>query len=209
MLKSGDRVGKWTVIEPAAPTKWKQARWLCRCECGTQRPVAAHHLKLARSMSCGCGPHMNGLTHGGTLGGVSSPEHYSWRGMRTRCQNPRASNWRLYGGRGIQVCERWDSFAAFLEDMGPKPTPQHSIERLDRNGDYKPGNCIWATAKQQARNTSRNRRITFRGETRTVPEWAERTGLPYSILKKRFGLGWSVEKALTRPIGRWAEASLS
>lgn len=131
-----------------------------------------------------------------------SAEYRTWQALRNRCENPNDTKYHLYGGHGIKVCERWrESFANFYADMGPKPSPRHSVERRDGNGPYSPENCYWATYKQQNRNTSRNRMITFRGETLSLAEWAERTGIGYAALTHRvMRAGWSVERALTTPV---------
>ncbi len=108
--------------------------------------------------------------------------------MKTRCYNPRFKDFRLYGGRGIIVCERWiHSFVAFYCDMGPKTTPKHSLDRIESRGNYEPGNCRWATWKEQANNwAERNRRVTFNGETLGLPEWAARLGIKRETLRDRF-----------------------
>ena len=134
--------------------------------------------------------------------GVSkSPEHRSWLSMMTRCvwSTPDREDWHLYQGRGITVCERWLDFANFLTDMGPKPTPRHTIDRYpDGDGNYEPKNCRWATPKEQARNWKhRNVLISFNGESLTMSEWAERIGIARESLRDRFQSGWSIEKALT------------
>lgn len=127
-------------------------------------------------------------------------EYRSWSGMRTRCTNQRFVDWRLYGGRGISVCERWNSFANFFADMGPKPSPKHSLDRINSDGNYEPSNCRWATAKEQANNWScRNRKLTFNGETLSIPEWAARLELTRESLRDRIESGWPIEKALTTP----------
>lgn len=128
-------------------------------------------------------------------------EYRAWSCMRTRCRNPRFVDWHLYGGRGVVVCDRWDSFSAFFADMGPKPSPKHSLDRYPNpNGNYEPANCRWATPKEQANNwASRNRRVTFRGETLGLAQWAARLGLRRESLRDRLATGWSVEKALTTP----------
>ena len=124
----------------------------------------------------------------------------SWRGMLARCYSRTHHAYARYGGRGIAVCERWRaSFEAFLEDMGPRPSKRQSIDRIDNDGDYEPGNCRWATPRQQARNRRNNREITWRGETRTVAGWAEVLGLSKHALRHRLEAGWSIERVLTAP----------
>lgn len=127
-------------------------------------------------------------------------EYRAWSDMLTRVRNPRFKDWKLYGGRGITVCNRWLAFSNFFADMGEKPTPKHSLDRKDSDGNYEPGNCRWATAKEQARNWKhRNRRIEFRGENLLLLEWAERIGISRESLRDRINSGWSIEKALLTP----------
>lgn len=128
-------------------------------------------------------------------------ERKVWAGMLQRCGNPSAENYSLYGGRGIRVCKRWcESFDAFYEDMGPRPGAGYQIDRIDNDGNYEPGNCRWATAKENSRNRRNNRRLTFRGETLTVAEWAERLKLTATVIYSRLSLGWSARRALTAPV---------
>ncbi len=116
--------------------------------------------------------------------------------MRTRCRNSRCKDYRHYGGRGIGICSRWDDFAAFLADMGSRPD-RGTIERIDVDGNYEPGNCRWASQKEQTRNKRTNVRVTFDGQTLCVGEWAERMGLPSQRLWQRlFKLKWPIERAL-------------
>lgn len=127
-------------------------------------------------------------------------EYRAWSGMHTRTRNRRFKDWRLYGGRGIRVCERWKSFANFFADMGPKPTPKHTLDRISSDGNYEPSNCRWATPKEQARNwSSRNRLLTFESETLPLSAWAERLGWCREVIRDRLNSGWSVECALTIP----------
>ena len=125
--------------------------------------------------------------------------------MLTRCRNPRAESFAAYGGRGIRVCERWaESFDAFLEDMGRRPSRKHTIDRIEKNGHYEPGNCRWATQREQQRNRRNNVYLELNGNRRLLCEWAETTGLTINIIWLRLRRGWSVERALTeppRPIG--------
>lgn len=130
-------------------------------------------------------------------------EYRAWSCMRTRCNNPKFVDWNLYGGRGIKCCDRWDSFVQFFADMGPKPSPGHSLDRKDSDGNYEPSNCRWATAKEQANNWKRrNRRIEFMGQTLSLPDWANRMGISRESLRDRLKSGWPVEKALTTPAVR-------
>lgn len=116
-----------------------------------------------------------------------TPEYRSWDHIRARCTNPKHDSYKYYGGRGVKICERWKSFSCFLEDVGPRPSLRHSIERIDTNGDYCPGNCKWATAKEQANNRRNNVWITIRGESKTVAQWADHFGLlPNSIYTRLF-----------------------
>ncbi len=127
-------------------------------------------------------------------------EYRAWSCMRTRCRNPKSADWKLYGGRGIICCARWDSFANFFADMGPKPSSSHSLDRKNSNGNYEPDNCRWATPKEQANNwANRNRRVSFNGETLSLPDWAGRLGLTRESLRDRLDSGWTVEKALSTP----------
>lgn len=118
--------------------------------------------------------------------------------MKARCSNPRSIVWPLYGGRGITVCRRWKAFEAFFADMGPRPSPHHTIERKDNCGDYTPSNCIWATRKQQMNNQRNNHIITFLGKTQTLAQWVDELHMP--ALRVRLGRGWSVQRAFTQPL---------
>jgi hypothetical protein len=121
--------------------------------------------------------------------------------MRQRCENPEGIDYGYYGGRGIRVCRRWQSFEAFYADMGPRPTPAHEIDRIDNSGDYAPGNCHWTTRIVNSNNRRDNVRIEWRGESLTVPEWSRRTGLQATAIYQRINkLGWTVERALTTPV---------
>lgn len=139
--------------------------------------------------------------HGHKPAGRASPEYITWNGMRARCTNPKNPNYDRYGARGVKVCDEWlTSFVTFLGDMGRKPTPQHSIERINNNGNYEPGNCRWATNKEQANNRRSSRLLTYNGLTQTVAFWAQLCGLRIGTLHSRLKSGWSVERALTTPI---------
>ena len=129
-----------------------------------------------------------------------SKEYMAWAGIKQRTTNPNRPNSKYYHGRGIRMCDRWlNSFENFLEDMGRAPSKQHSVERIDVNGNYEPSNCKWATRAEQMSNQRSNKIIEFRGERHTQNEWARIVGLDGTILCKRLKRGWSIEKALTTP----------
>ena len=128
-----------------------------------------------------------------------TPEHNTWCEIRRRCEDPARDSYKTHGARGISVCERWRTFENFFADMGYRPSNTHSIERIDNDGDYEPGNCRWATAKEQALNTRRNRIITAFGKTAPLGVFVDpRSGL-YKKVLKRLDRGWEAERALTAP----------
>lgn len=132
-----------------------------------------------------------------THGMTRSIEFRIWAGIKTRCFNRNDPGYVRYGGRGITICDRWkNSFEAFYADVGPKPEWADSIDRIDNNGNYEPGNVAWATTKEQANNRRTNRIITYRGVTQTMAQWAEALGLRQGTLRERFRRGWSLEMAL-------------
>ena len=133
---------------------------------------------------------------------MKSREKRAWHDMKTRCYNPKFNLFHRYGGRGIRVCAQWEeSFDAFLYDMGECPSG-HSLDRINNDGDYEPENCRWASPKEQARNTRRNKYLTLNGETLTVAEWAEKTGMSQFTLYERINNGFSDEECLLTPIDR-------
>lgn len=141
--------------------------------------------------------------HGESGKGRKTPEYLCWWSMKGRCFNPKNASFHRYGGRGITVCERWaSSYLAFLEDMGRRPSPEHSIDRIDNDGNYEPGNCRWATKSEQGGNTSTNRILAMGGQKHLLCEWGKITGINEATIASRIDdYGWSVEKALTVPAG--------
>lgn len=128
------------------------------------------------------------------------PEYIHWLHMRERCLSPMCPDYAHYGAKGITVAERWNDFAAFLHDVGPKPGPGYTLDRIERTGNYEPGNVRWSTRGAQARNRSTNVHLTHAGETHLIAEWCEITGIPRNVMNARRRAGWSVERMLTTPV---------
>ena len=152
------------------------------------------------SLSCGCLQREIATTHGESRVGAYTPEYNAWSSMRRRCAARSGDKFRRYGARGITVCDRWrESFENFLADMGRKPTPKHSIDRVDNDGNYEPSNCRWATAKEQQRNRGFNRLVTIGGKERCVSEWAEVAGITHGLIQHRLAVGVSGSDLLLPP----------
>lgn len=186
---AGEKVGLLTVLY-ISPSVGRDRRWVCRCECGKRAHIDEHRLIARKAKSCGCVAPVTKRGRPATLA------YRSWQRMRDRCSDPANDYWHLYGGRGIKVCERWQDFEAFFADMGERPSVRHSIDRIDNNGNYEPGNCRWATAVEQMNNTRANRVIDFDGMRMSVSAWAEFTGLTAAGITGRLNRGQSAEEAL-------------
>lgn len=159
--------------------------WLCICDCGKETYVGGHHLLTGRAKSCGCWKNEQAAIRHTTHGRSKSPEYNSWNAMRQRCYYQKHKDFSDYGGRGITVCERWrHSFAAFFEDVGPRPSPDHTIDRIDSDGNYEPGNVRWSNRFKQAQN----RRFTIRvvlpdGRNVTLKQAAAFYGVDYGAAR--------------------------
>lgn len=133
-----------------------------------------------------------------TTHGMSyEPEYSAWASMLTRCNNPRRPQYQSYGGRGISVCERWSKFENFLADVGQRPSASHSLDRINNDGNYEPGNVRWATVEEQQNNRTVSALIEHNGQRRTLTQWARELGLGVSTIHCRLKRGWPVEKALS------------
>lgn len=189
----GQKFSRWTVVAE------QKGGWLCRCDCGTERAVKPFDLTSGKSKSCNClrdeGNRVRHIKHGQS----GSPEYTAWLGMRERCTNPNTKQWKDYGGRGIKVCRRWETFENFLEDMGEKPSPEHTLDRKNNDGNYTPKNCRWATRAVQNNNRRSKRLVTFNGVTKSITEWTQSLGLASGALQNRLSRGMTMKEALTKP----------
>jgi hypothetical protein len=135
--------------------------------------------------------------HGESRHDAQTAEYGVWMDMRKRCRNPTHRAFKYYGGKGITVCDRWHVYENFLSDMGRRPSPKHSIERNDSNGNYESSNCRWATKIEQMRNKSDNRMLTYEGKTMCVAAWAEHLGISVNTIRKRLYTGHAIERVLS------------
>lgn len=196
----GERYGRLTVIGDVGVTHGRKRRVRAMCDCGRETEVSAGHLRARTVRSCGCLKRDTNTKHG-HASHARSPEYHSWLAMIRRCESHSAPCYASYGGRGIKVCPRWrQSFASFLADMGPRPSLRYSLDRINNDGDYEPGNCRWASSKEQARNKSTNRFYELNGVRLTLVDWAKRLGVHKSALKSRLERGWTFERAVAVPV---------
>ena len=206
----GRRFGRLTVIKFDGHARDKKALWLCMCDCGREHHAVTNKLTRGEVTSCGCFLKEERGSFRRTHGMSTTPEFKAWSLMKARCTRVTAKDYVRYGGRGIRVCDRWmQSFTAFLEDVGMRPSKHHSLGRIDNNGNYEPGNVRWETVAQQARNTRRNDLITHDGKTLTISEWAQLAGLKDATLRRRLKVHkWQFEKAISAATRKLSERDL-
>lgn len=178
----------------------------CKCVCGSEVTVRNADLNSGHTTSCGCRRKAvaaaRSTTHGQSGVGKATREYISWQGILVRTTNPNRKDWMDYGGRGIKVCDRWlNSFENFYEDMGAKPSPKHSLDRINNDGDYCKENCRWATRDEQSNNKRSSVRFTFYGLNKTVAEWSVVTLVPTNTIRGRLLRGWSSRFAVWAPVG--------
>lgn len=199
----GKRFGKLVVTGFSHKDKYSIVFVNAGCACGKQKTVRLASLKAGRTRSCGC---LKSALHTARLtkhGGKHTKLYAVWCSMKARCNNPKDTDYRLYGAKGVSVCEEWSNnfaeFRGWAELNGYRSGL--SIDRKDSNGNYEPLNCRWATPIVQSNNTKRNIPITFQGKTQNVSQWADDLKMAYKTLHDRlFKLGWSTEEALTKPV---------
>lgn len=203
----GQRFGRLTVIKKLPLRKSKNVMWECLCDCGNTHKVATTHLRKGAIESCGCllsevRARGTRRKHGHAIKNNRSKAYRTWSNMIDRCENSNNNSYRNYGERGIKVCDRWrNSFENFLADMGEPLSINYSIDRINVNGDYEPKNCQWIPIAEQTKNQRRNVFLTHQGQTMLLADWAKKTGIDRRTISHRLKEGWSVEDALSTPIG--------
>ena len=198
----GQRFGKLVVTDEAgfADKPYGRVRMvLCECDCGGKLTVALVSLDSGKTVSCGCvrKSRLGDATR--THGKSRSATYLIWRSMKSRCLVPTNEHFSYYGGRGIAVCDRWMVFENFLADMGERPSGM-TLDRINNNGNYEPGNCRWATRLTQSQNTRRNNVLTIKGETKCISEWARVSGVHIQTLLSRIRRGITGEQLLRQVI---------
>jgi hypothetical protein len=194
----GETFGRLTVIEEAPRVKKYVRRVSAMCSCGTVRDYDLDKLFTGNTKSCGCfeRDHPSRTRHGQNRGGAASGSYRTWKAMKQRCSDPNSIGWNEYGGRGIRVCERWiNSFENFFQDMGERPVGM-TLDRERVNEDYGPGNCKWATRKEQSNNRRNTIFLEFKGGKMAISQWADELGVGYSVLYGRYAKGWPPERIL-------------
>ncbi len=210
----GKKLHRLTVLKWLPPdASYNQSRFVCECDCGKKDYVVrAAYVRNSAVKSCGCqkkkagiGP-TNNLTHGKTY----TPEYRIWSSMISRCYNKKEKSYADYGARGVVLCQEWrESFDRFYADMGPRPSPRHTIERIDPKGNYESSNCKWIPRAEQNTNKTNNVFIEFRGQKKTVAEWARVVGIKDGALRWRIRNNWPLEVALCTQDHRSVSRSLS
>lgn len=209
----GKVFGRLTVVQRAENNKRGEAQWRCACSCGGTAVTKTNLLTSGHTKSCGClqrertsaAAKISSRTHGES----KCPEWISWHSMRARCQYQTSINFERYGGRGVKVCDRWQKYENFLADMGRKPTPAHTLDRIDPDGHYEPTNCRWASKVEQANNRRDNHRITIGGRDVTIRDAIREAGSVISVRGAvlRLQKGMPPELAVSLPsrgrFGQW------
>lgn len=203
---TGMRFGRLTVLYPNGKDSKGYIIWHCRCDCGNECDVVGRYLRAGGTTSCGCYHREQHRKAVSTHRESKTRLYRVYRTMLGRCQNPNAHEYENYGGRGITVCEEWQSYERFRDwaiANGYDPNAKHgkcTLDRIDTNKGYSPDNCRWVPMKTQERNRRNNVNLTFNGETHCIAEWAEIIGISPQALRQRLCHGWSVKDALSRPL---------
>jgi hypothetical protein len=201
----GERHGRLLIVGREVKLSGSKNRvfWICQCDCGSMTSVVNDWIANGGTRSCGCLGRERAKEASKTHGMTKTKLHRAWMNMRNRCTNPNSNQWHNYGGRGITVCDRWSSFEAFASDVGEPPSPRHSLDRIDNERGYEPGNVRWATSRQQGRNRRGLIPVELNGKTVCLTEACEAAGLPlHTVYTRIFRHHWSMADALSKPVRR-------
>lgn len=200
-VKAGAIFGRLTAIKYIGLDKNNHPIWKFQCSCGVEKSILLYNVIRGLTNSCGCFRRENTTRLKTIHGKRYTPEHGIWCGIKRRCLNERDVQFANYGGRGISMYPDWIvSFESFFQYVGPRPSKNHSIDRIDNNGNYEPGNVRWATPIEQANNTRFNRLITVKGITKTIAQWESEMGCRKEMIRQRINrLGWNPEVAIFTP----------
>lgn len=197
--------GKLTAVERVSNAPGGDAQWACKCECGGTIIARGNNLRSGatrRCRSCGSRRERHGASGVGTM--PPTPEYRAWISMRDRCRNHNSRCFRDYGGRGISICPEWDRFVQFLADMGPRPSEQHSIDRIDNEKGYCKENCRWALPVEQMNNRGNTIWVEVDGKRLPLAQFARETGTSEKVIDGRLRLGWSLKDAASTPVRKYA-----
>jgi hypothetical protein len=192
----GKRFGLLTVLEKAEQRNSRGLNcYICQCDCGNKVTVCGRDMTRGHTQSCGC--LRKNIAHNRLVkhNGCGSRLYSIWKSMNSRCNNENTNYYKHYGGKGVKICDSWKDYAVFKEwALANGYNDNLTLDRIDFNGDYCPENCRWLTMKEQSNNRSSNHRITYKGMTKTISEWAEYFGLSYGAMSSRVYSGWSMER---------------
>jgi hypothetical protein len=211
-ISAGQRFGRLEAIEPTPARLRRSVVWRFRCDCGEEIERPNSDVVHGNTGSCGClGAELSGkrlaiqnvarTIHGHMRRGAKrSPTRISWEMMWNRCTKPKHKAYKDYGAKGITICDRWKSFANFLEDMNERPAGT-TLDRFPNGaGNYEPTNCRWATPVEQGNNLKSNRPITFEGRTQNIKQWAAELGMSHQAINYRLSAGWTLKETFTRSV---------
>jgi len=202
--KNGQKYNRLTLLKLVEKDKYYNALWLCKCDCGTEKVVRVASVRNGMIQSCGClNSELTKARKPGKTHGFANKErlYEIWKNAKRRCYDKNNKRYEFYGGKGVAVCEEWKNDYLKFRDWAMSNGYQEllSIDRIDNDGNYEPGNCRWATVEEQMNNQSRNRMLTYEGKTKTMSQWAKKLDITYGAINHRVQRDWSMERIANTP----------